>query len=116
MDPQAVSPGDGAIDEQMLGLLQHHRRLTFLTLAESLPLYTWHALFAALNRFRGQHHVDLLPLAADYEVVWQQGSERPSLMSEGPSGCDGDVAMDTTARRVRVIEGGKGCPAVDVGV
>lgn len=116
MDPQVVSRGDGAIDEQILGLLQHHRRLTFLTLAESLPLYTWQALFAALNRLRGQGHVDLLPLAADYEVVWQQGSERPSLMSEGPSRCDGDVAMDRTARRVRVIEGGKGCPAVDVGV
>ncbi|HRB81789.1 MAG TPA: hypothetical protein PK614_05950 [Nitrospira sp.] len=54
MDPQVVSPGDGAIDEQILGLLQHHRRLTFLTLAESLPLYTWQALFAALNRLRGQ--------------------------------------------------------------
>ena len=40
MDPQVISPGDGAIDEQILGLLQHHRRLTFLTLAESLPLYT----------------------------------------------------------------------------
>ena len=52
MDPQVVSPGDGAIDEQILGLLQHHRRLTFLTLAESLPLYTWQALFAALNRLR----------------------------------------------------------------
>ena len=47
MDPQVISPGDGAIDEQILGLLQHHRRLTFLTLAESLPLYTWQALFAA---------------------------------------------------------------------
>ena len=79
MDPQVVSPGDGAIDEQILGLLQHHRRLTFLTLAESLPLYTWQALFAALNRLRGQRH-------------------------------------DRTVRRVRVIEGGKGCPAVDVGV
>ena len=83
MGPQVVSPGDGAIDEQILGLLQHHRRLTFLTLAESLPLYTWHALFAALSRLRGQHHVDLLSLAGDYEVVWQQGSERPSLLSEG---------------------------------
>ena len=83
MDPQVVSPGDGAIDEQILGLLQHHRRLTFLTLAESLPLYTWHALFAALSRLRGQQHVDLLPLAADYEVVWRQGRECPSLMSEG---------------------------------
>ena len=31
--------------------------------------YTWQALFAALNRLRGQRHVDLLPLAADYEAV-----------------------------------------------
>ena len=116
MDPQVVSPGDGANDEQILGLLQHHRRVTFLTPAGALPSYTWQAQFAALYRGRGPLHEDLLPLAADYEVVWQQGSERPSLMSEGPSRCDGDVAMDRTARRVRVIEGGKGCPAVDVGV
>lgn len=85
MDPQVVSRSDGAIDEQILGLLQHHRRLTFLTLAESFPLYTWQALFAALSRLRGQRHVDLLPLAADYEVVWQQGRECPSLMSDGPA-------------------------------
>jgi len=52
MDPQVVSPGDGAIDEQILGLLQHHRRLTFLTLAESLPLYTWQALFAMWTCYR----------------------------------------------------------------
>lgn len=76
MDSQVVSPGDGAIDEQILVLLQHHRRLTFLTLADSFPLHTWQALFAALNRLRGQHQVDLLPLATDYEVVSQQGSER----------------------------------------
>ncbi|MCS6291222.1 MAG: hypothetical protein H8K10_19950 [Nitrospira sp.] len=83
MDPQVVSPGDVAVDEQILVLLQHHRRLTFLTLADSLPLYSWHALFAALNRLRGQHLVDLLPLATDYEVVWRQGGELPPLLSEG---------------------------------
>lgn len=83
MNPQVVSPGDGALDEQILVLLQHHRRLTFLTLADSFPLYTWHALFAALNRLRGQHQVDLLPLATDYEVVWRQGRERPPLLSKG---------------------------------
>ena len=86
MDTQVVSSGDGTIDEQILGLLQHHRRLTFLTLAESLPLYTWHTIFAALSRLRGQQQVDLLPLAADYEVVWQQGRESPSLTSEGRIG------------------------------
>lgn len=84
MDPQVVSPSDGAIDEQILGLLQHHRRLTFLTLADSLPLYTWHALFAALNRLRSQHHVELLPLAMDYEVIWRHGYERPPRLSDGP--------------------------------
>ena len=81
MDPQIVSTGDGTIDEQILVLLQHHGRLTFLTLADALPLYTWHALFAALNRLRDLNQVDLLPLATDYEVVWRNGRERPSLLS-----------------------------------
>ncbi|HQY59732.1 MAG: hypothetical protein WBB60_15840 [Nitrospira sp.] len=79
MDTQVVSPGDGAIDEQIRELLQRYRRLTFLTLAEFLPVYTWHALFSALNRLRGQHEVDLLPLPMDYEVVWQHGRERPTI-------------------------------------
>lgn len=79
MDTQVVSPGDGVIDEQIRELLQRDRRVTFLTLAESFPVYTWHALFAALNRLRGQHQVDLLPLAMDYEVVWQHGREQPTI-------------------------------------
>ena len=81
MDSQVVSPRDGVIDEQILVLLQHHGRLTFLTLADALPLYTWHALFAALNRLRGLHQVDLLPLATDYEVIWRNGLKRPPLLS-----------------------------------
>lgn len=79
MDTQVVSPGDGVIDDQIRELLQRDRRVTFLTLADCLPVYTWRALFAALNRLRGQHQVDLLPLAMDYEVVWQHRRERPAL-------------------------------------
>ncbi|MBP8117199.1 MAG: hypothetical protein KAY09_05645 [Nitrospira sp.] len=79
MDTQVVSPGDGVIDEQIRELLQRYPRLTFLTLAESLPGYTWHALFAALNRLRGQRQLELLPLAMDYEVVWQHGRGQPTI-------------------------------------
>ncbi len=83
MDRQAASPGDDVVDNQILVLLERHRRLTFLDLADSLPLYTWQSLFAALNRLRGQDHVELLPLAADYEVVWRHKQERPSAMPQG---------------------------------
>jgi hypothetical protein len=80
---QAGSPGDDVIDNQILVLLHRHRRLTFLNLADALPLYTWQSLFAALNRLRVQDHVELLPLAADYEVVWRQGCEGKSLLWKG---------------------------------
>ncbi len=80
---QAGSPVDDVIDNQILVLLHRHRRLTFLTLADALPLYTWHSLFAALNRLRTQEHVELLPLAADYEVVWRPGREGESALSKG---------------------------------
>lgn len=76
MDSQVVSTEEVVVDNQILVLLQRQRRMTFLTLADSLPLYTWQTLFAALNRLRGQDHVELLPLAADYEVVWRHGRER----------------------------------------
>lgn len=83
MDRQVFSSGEGAVDEQILVLLRNHRRLSFLALADALPFYTWQTLFAALNRLRGRHHVELLPLATDYEVVWRQGRELPTFSSEG---------------------------------
>lgn len=78
MDRQAASSGDDVVDNQILVLLERHRRVTFLDLADSLPLYTWQSLFAALNRLRGHDRVELLPLAADYEVVWRDKREWPS--------------------------------------
>ncbi len=84
MDRQATSPGDDVVDSQILVLLERHRRLTFLTLADALPLYSWQSLFAALNRLRGQDRVELLPLAADYEVVWRHQRGRLSVLSQGP--------------------------------
>ena len=80
---QAGSPDDDVIDNQILVLLHHHRRLTVLPLADALPLYTWQSLFAALNRLRTQDQVELLPLAADYEVVWRHGCEEEPLLSKG---------------------------------
>ncbi|MCW5800720.1 MAG: hypothetical protein KIT40_19685 [Nitrospira sp.] len=80
---QADFPSDEAIDNQVLVLLHRHRRLTFLTLADALPLYTWQSLFAALNRLRTQAQVELLPLAADYEVIWRHGRESDPLLSNG---------------------------------
>lgn len=62
MGPQSTSAVEDVLDNQILVLLQHQRRVTFLTLADSFPLYTWQSLFTALNRLRGQHHVELLPL------------------------------------------------------
>ena len=83
MGPQSTSAVEDVLDNQILVLLQHQRRVTFLTLADSFPLYTWQSLFTALNRLRGQHHVELLPLTADYEVVWRRGHERSSLSTGG---------------------------------
>lgn len=84
MESQAAQPAEGAVDRQILTLLQHHRRLTFLALADSLPTYSWRALFMALNRLCRQQHVELLPLAGDYEVVWRHWREESAVASEAP--------------------------------
>lgn len=80
---QAGSTSDDVIDNQILVLLHRHRRLTFLTLADALPLYTWQSLFAALNRLRTHEQVELLPLAADYEVLWRNNRESVPLLPKG---------------------------------
>ncbi len=83
MTRQPGSLSDDVIDNQILVLLHRHRRLTFLSLADALPVYTWQSLFAALNRLRTQEQVELLPLAADYEVIWRHGRKSEPAMSEG---------------------------------
>ena len=79
-----VRPAAGVVDEQILILLQHHRRLTFLALADSLPTYSWRALFMSLNRLCRAQHVELMPLAGDYEVVWRHWREEQDGISEEP--------------------------------
>lgn len=37
MESEEVRPAEGIVDRQILVLLRHHRRLTFLALADSLP-------------------------------------------------------------------------------
>ncbi|WHZ25074.1 MAG: hypothetical protein OJF47_004186 [Nitrospira sp.] len=78
MESHDVRTADGPTDEQILVLLQRHQRLSFLTLAESLPTYTWRSLFVALNRLCHQEHLELMPLAGDYEVVWRNRRQRPA--------------------------------------
>jgi hypothetical protein len=84
MERSQDRPGDGPVDQQILELLQHHRRLTFLSLADSLPAYTWHSLFVALNRLSHQQHVELMPLPEDYEVVWRHWRTRSPVKNEKP--------------------------------
>ena len=81
MGPQSTSANEDVVDNQILVLLQHHRRLTFLTLADALPIYTWRSLFAALNRLRHREQVELVALPADYELLWQPSRDRPRALS-----------------------------------
>lgn len=76
MRPQTTSAIEDVLDNQILVLMQHHRRLTFLTLAEALPVYTWQSLFAALSRLRHREQVEMLALPGDYEVVWLSSQGR----------------------------------------
>jgi hypothetical protein len=71
MESHEVRPVEDVVDRQILVLLQHHGRLTFLALANSLPTYSWRSLFVSLNRLCRQQHVELMPLAGDYEVLWK---------------------------------------------
>jgi hypothetical protein len=84
MESHQVQPVDGDVDQQVLVLLQQHRRLTFLALADSLPTQSWRSLFMVLNRLSRQQHVELLPVEGDYEVVWRHRREEPRVLSEKP--------------------------------
>jgi hypothetical protein len=84
MESHEFRPAEAVVDRQILVLLQHHRRLTFLALAESLPAYSWRSIFVALNRLCHQQHIELMPLAGDYEVVWRHWCEQPPVTSDEP--------------------------------
>ena len=73
---QPTSATEDVPDNPILVLLLHHRRLTFLTLADALPMYTWQSLFAALNRLRHREQVEKMAMPEDYEVVWRPGRDR----------------------------------------
>ena len=81
MGPQSTSANEDVVDNQILVLLQHHRRLTFLTLADALPIYTWQSSFAALNRLRHREQVELVALPADYELLWPPNRDCPRALS-----------------------------------
>ncbi|MDR4479800.1 MAG: hypothetical protein R3B37_08690 [Nitrospira sp.] len=82
MESEEVRPAEAIVDRQILVLLQHHRRLTFRALADSLPAHSWRSLFVALNRLCHQQHVELMPLAGDYEVVWRHWRDEPPRSEE----------------------------------
>jgi hypothetical protein len=92
MEPEAVQPddvqpagsADWEIEHQVRLLLQRHRRLTFLALADSVPTANWRSLFLVLNRLSRQRQVGVMPLAGGYEVVWLHGREESGVVSEEP--------------------------------
>lgn len=69
MDLRRYAPSDHAIELHILGLLRSHRRLTFLSMAEAAPQYTWRELLDALNRLNRKGRVSLTPMQWDYEVT-----------------------------------------------
>jgi hypothetical protein len=82
MESHEVQPDGGEVDRQVLVLLQQHRRLTFIALADSFPTLGWRSLFMALHRLCRQQHVELIPLAEGYEVVWRFRHKEPRAVSE----------------------------------
>ena len=84
MEVHEVHPADREIERQVCLLLQQHRRITFLALADALPAYSWRSLFLALHRLCCQRYVGLLPLAEDYEVLWLDRRAETRRVSEEP--------------------------------
>jgi len=84
MEPHEGQPADREIERQIRLVLQHHHRLTFLALADSLPAHSWRSLFLALNSLCRQRSVGLMPLAEDYEVVWLDRRAESSMVGEKP--------------------------------
>ena len=72
----------GPTDQQIFSLLQQNRRITFLAPADLLPAYSWRSLFVALSRGSHQQHVELIPLSADYEVLWRHSREGSAVKPE----------------------------------
>jgi hypothetical protein len=92
MEPQAAQPddvqsagsADREIEDQVCLLLQRHRRLSFLALADSVPTNNWRSLFLVLNRLSRQRQVGVMPLVGGYEVVWLHGREESRVVSDEP--------------------------------
>ncbi len=64
---------DRNIEVHILRLLRSHRRLTFLSMAEAAPQYTWRELLDALHRLNRKGRVSLTPMQWDYEVMLAAG-------------------------------------------
>jgi hypothetical protein len=61
---------ESSVDEEILALRYTRPFIMFSDLADSMPQYTWHALFGALNRLAAQRVIQLIPHRSDYEVVF----------------------------------------------
>lgn len=70
MEPDDEQEPDRALDQRIFALLQLHRRLTFVALAELLPEYSWRSLFSGLTRLHHEGRIALLPVEGSYEIVF----------------------------------------------
>ena len=66
------APGSQASDQfvetRILALLHAKPQLTFTSLAQAIPDYTWQTLFRALSQLQEQQQITLSPLPRDYEI------------------------------------------------
>jgi hypothetical protein len=68
ISPRRASP-TREIESRILALLRTPKRLTFFSLADRIPEYTWQDLFRALKHLQDQERIDLVALKWDYEVL-----------------------------------------------
>lgn len=60
-----VTPMERAIQTRLCGT----NTMTFMSLANTFPEYTWISLFKALNNLERQRLVKLTPVPWDYEIT-----------------------------------------------
>ena len=73
---ETLSKVESSVDEEILALRYTHQFIMFSDLAGSMPQYTWHTLFSALNRLAGQRVIQLIPHRSDYEVVFPRSKAK----------------------------------------
>lgn len=57
------------IEGEIQALLCGTNRMTFMSLANAFPEYTWISLFKALNNLERQQVIKLIPVPWDYEIA-----------------------------------------------